>query len=349
MSHESGFGGTPTEVTPPHFNERGQFKELHYFRNPVSSTANHPRVHPDRFRNTFDLHGLKVYEHTTSIEPGETIENIKNVLDEDVVLAVSSGDGGSGELLARIIDAKILQPDLQNLDPPVLLVPAGNKNDLASTVHNKKSFNNPELALIRGTSRSVSPLEVTRYSQSENRTHYSRDFAYTTFGISGDTSAQVSSPHYRSQRMLDVPGGRFLAERWQATRSYLRAEQFEINANPGTYQEETYDAFELMFANGPNMAGTLHPDVSLFEAKARIIEVRNRLMGFATLGALSCGRPVGELHSRQDGPKTYDLIVSPDTVIWGQGNGEAYPLVEGRHRLTMRISQMSVSLLTTVV
>jgi hypothetical protein len=129
----------------------------------------------------------------------------------------------------------------------------------------------------------------------------------------------------------------------------MHAEPFTVTAAPGTDQEESYQAFELMFANGPNMAGTLHPDVSLFESRARVIEVHNRLIGFTTLAALSAGRPVGELLDRENSPRIYDLNVSPDTTIRGQANGEAYKLHEGRHRLTVEISRMAVSLLTTAV
>jgi diacylglycerol kinase family enzyme len=335
--------------TQPHFNEQGQFSELHYFRNPASSNASIPKANPDRFRDTYDQHGLRVYEHETAIDPEEMLEKLARVLDEDVVIAVSSGDGGAGTVAAQLLEAKQKYPDLRHLNPPVLFVPTGNKNDLARTVHSKESYEYPELALLRGIARSVSPLEVSRRSEEENYTYDSLDFAYTTFGISGDTSAAVNTHEYRNQRLLRSSGGRFIAERRAAIQAYMHAEPFTVTAAPGTDQEESYQAFELMFANGPNMAGTLHPDVSLFESRARVIEVHNRLIGFTTLAALSAGRPVGELLDRENSPRIYDLNVSPDTTIRGQANGEAYKLHEGRHRLTVEISRMAVSLLTTAV
>ena len=330
---------------PPFVVEEHTRMEL--FQNPMGSGAGGLEADRQKLQTVTDPRGIELVVHDTNIEHAKNVEALDTHVTGTSILAIRAGDGGLSHMLDAIITVKEQRKREQSgvFDPPVLVIPGGHKNDLAHQLLNLEAYTDIELALLESVIRELYPTNLTiqRVDKNNNPTEepvLRRAFAYGTIGPSSATAAGVNTEKYRNQKLLELPGGRFLAERWLALTTYCKSKPFGVEVNG----DETR-AIEWMVANGNLIAGSFHTSADPLLPEARIIQARSRLTGLWTLFAMGVNMEIGD-KLEADQALTYIIDIPNGRTMHVQIDGEEYP-ISGRNMITAGVGQTTVSVLTT--
>ncbi len=286
------------------------------WRNP-GSTNNHRTT-----RIIEDLRQAKLFKDILVIETEhrQHARNQKRLLDtlEKVQgkawVAIAGGDGTIG----AVINA--LQSDTTTHMPPLLPLPAGNSNDIATMLHRTRSITPARLK--RSRQLPVYPLECT-LTDSAGKTDTRYAMAYVSFGITAHTAQTINAPSHRGQHTARTSHriNRRLHEIHRFANVLQRATPFTIKESG-----ESRVLFERIITNGQRMAKYFRWPVSLTDAVFHDIIV-NQLGPARTLKdiiMMTRGKIGGER-------KTGDSVISFTciTPVLAQLDGETLEIKAG--------------------
>ncbi len=306
------------------------YDQLDIFRNPYGSRADVDLEPLDALKATAAAYECDTFEHHTSQHLQENINALQEHVTAGSLVVVRAGDGGVSGMLSAMRAAQ--------LENPVLVMPGGNKNDIATALQTPELLEHPEGALLCPVC-TVRPIVVSFGPEGEEPITLDA-YGYASVGISGLVAARVNDPNYRQSRLHHLPGGRWLAEGWLAARTFVQAKPFTITGSDG----ESQPTLDLILANGNQMAGNLHPAANLLEPGLRLIHARRKLGALATIGNMMLGRPTGEA---VDADERRELILNIPTgrETYLQVDGEQHRLV-GRVVLSFQVAPTGVNVLS---
>lgn len=279
-------------------------------------------------------HGLEVHKLATSRDPAENAANLRE-LPASSLIGIWSGDGGTSKVLRAAHDLQ--------LSNPILIMPGGTKNDLALQTASRKSFTDPTNLLRQAHLGPLVPVELTiQPTGSSEPVQLHKVFAYASQGISGDVAHTVNTPEYRAGATQHSKAATYLTERRIAAQAFMHAKPFTTSSERGTRR-----SIDLIVANGSRMAGgSIKPAADLFLPEARLITVRNRLVGVGVLCAMGIGgspsRLVGEPFDIGT-PQTID--VSNEQPLYFQVDGDEFSLA-GTATLHFQVATRGLNVVT---
>jgi diacylglycerol kinase family enzyme len=325
------YPSTPDVVGPlEHAYPLTGYDRLVILRNPNSSRAHSHLGDLQALEEAAGQYGLNVETYDTSPHFGGNTATLQRAVSASTIIGVRTGDGGLGEVLG---DARAI--GLQN---PVLAMPGGRKNDIATSLGADQLLRDPSATLQHAHIREVRPIVVSFGAEGEEPTV--RDaYGYASIGISSLVAARMNDPNYRRSRLLHVPGGRYVMERLITARTFMGAQPVSVEYPDGA----TEPALDIIAANGNLMAGSLHPRADLLEHNFRLITARRKLGALAVLGGMMLGAPVGETVEAGE-RRSLTLTVPEDLETYLQVDGEHHRL-RGRVVVSLTMAATGVNLL----
>jgi len=250
---------------------------------------------------------------------------------------VFSGDGVVGEVASASI--------MYNLD--LILVPtfAGNKNDLANTVHDENIVDNIPYLIKHARVEEIFPLEVffDVPEVSKDKVKFeSKMFALQYFGtgISGKAAEETG---HRSGKTIEAlrrtDKGKLIFDALAVVGGIIQAKNIGVDIEG----KKTTRRSEILFINGETMAGFINTPVKITDKNVVHLEARNKLSTSFKLGRAILERTIGS--SRViEGDLNYSYRVLEDT--WVHIDGQAY-FVPRKTQITVTRSTQSVKVLVT--
>lgn len=258
----------------------------------------------------------------------ETLEDLDKKSEAGDIVVIRGGDGAAGTLLSALT---VLDRNL-----PVLVIPRGNANDLAHMLYHGDFYDNPGAILDQQTVEALHPLAITATQEDETTTTLA--WTYFTLGSSALAAYYYNQPEYRQSRWHKVPGdvGTYIKERLTAVHAYFANPRFYLETPEGDRKRLQ----DRIIALGARMAKDFKLNADLFEADNRLIDVRNKFTGFATLQGLLGGKELGALFDNE-----LRFSVEGQPTVYSQIGGE-HQLFEGIVNFIVRPADESVPVFT---
>lgn len=322
--------GAPAPVYPT-LDAYGDYTDLAVVHNPASKRSGEVDDVLHALAAARSVHGLEVHKLATSLDLAENTAMLQE-LPASTIIGIWSGDGGT---------SKVLGPahDLQ-LPNPIVILPGGTKNDLALQAAPPELLAEPATLLRQANVGSVAPVEISIWPGDLSKPVEShKAFAYASHGVSGAVAHTVNTPEYRQRAVRRGQAATYLAERGIATRAFLGAEPFYANKRR---------SIDLIVANGSRMAGgSMKPAADLFRPEARLITVRNRLVGAGVLGALCVGgRPSRWVGDTFDITTPQTIDISNERPMYFQVDGDEFRL-DGTATLHFQVAAYGLNIVTS--
>lgn len=194
-------------------------------------------------------------------------EDLDDQFDQHVVshsdIIISGGDGTARWMLEKLRKRKDLE------DVRIVLVGAGNKNDLATMLNGEEHAADPEYVLDNGHYFDLYPIEGTFDKGGKNERKVTA-FYVLSIGASAVISYLVDTPHYRERHKHHTKRQRKMAEYLQSAKGIATAKPFRmtgLHAAPvtGWWQNRRNRTADVILAGGDRVAGgeirmPAHPD-----------------------------------------------------------------------------------------
>jgi len=308
------------------------YEQLVIFRNPNSRRANEGLEPLHKLQAAGASYGLEIATHDTSPHSAENIAALQTHVTPGSLIVVRAGDGGLSAMLGAVRAAK--------LENSVLVLPGGNKNDIATSLNIAALLKDPDDALLRAHPQAVKPIEVS-FGPEDGELTVMDSYDNTSAGrISSHIAAAVNDPRYRNSAFLRVPGGRYLLERLVTARTFAGARPLDVEHPDGVVRP----TLDIIAANASRMAGSLRPRADLLEQNFRLITVQRRLGALAVAGGMMLGAPVGET-VEADERRSFVLDIPEDQPASIQVDGEEHSLPVGRVTVNFALANTGVNLL----
>ncbi|HET7302387.1 MAG TPA: diacylglycerol kinase family protein [Candidatus Saccharimonadales bacterium] len=249
----------------------------------------------------------------------------------DCWLLVSGGDGTVGSVI------NILKKSSLTKTPPILPLPAGNSNDIATMLHGKRMLTVKRLANAR--KQPVHIMECNLQAPG-HKAHVQYAAAYISFGITAQTAKSINLPaHRNSQTDQQGEASRRIKEVRRFSNVLSQAKPFHI-----TEDNQERILYERILVNGRRMAKYFRLPAELSEAAFRDIAISDYspLSNLKHLSMLA----TKQLHGivRQRGETVQFTCNEP---IMSQFDGETLA-IQKETTLTIRVDESPLTFISLV-
>lgn len=238
---------------------------------------------------------------------------------DDCWLLLSGGDGTVGSIINFLKESNLAKI------PPIMPLPGGNSNDIATMLHGKRILTVPRLQAAR--KQNVHIMHCVLEPQ-EGKPVQRYAAAYISFGITAQTAQVINLPAHRTvQTDQPTEAARRLTEVRRFSDVLSRAKPFRI-----TEAGEERLLYERILVNGRRMAKYFRLPAELSEAAFRDIAISayGPLSNLKHLSMLATKQMHGEIRQRGE-----IVTFTCSEPIMSQFDGETLAIKKGT---TIRIS-----------
>lgn len=266
----------------------------------------------------------------------ENVDHLGKSIPRGALAFIFSGDGVVNEVAAASI--------LHDLDLTLVPTFAGNRNDLANTVHSADAIVDMNYFQENAVVEDIYPLKLTFEvpEECEEMTQLSQVmYALQYFGT-GASGKAADNNNNRNTKLAEKLRQRDwslkLFDAYSVIDGIFKARSFGVDIDGLKTTRRT----EMLFINGESMAGVIRTPVKITDKKTVFVEARNRASTYLKFGKF--------VYSGIDQSKIIDSDIDYSYRVlestWAHIDGQAF-FVPGKTRITVKRSPVSIKVLVT--
>lgn len=300
-----------------------EYERLGIIVNPKSRRARGTQRYIEKLKTDRFGNALYVME-TPSACVDDTIDMLGNNVRKGDVIGIAGGDGTLNLVVEALLKRR--QATQRQQRPPrilpryitnsvVLPLWRGSMNDGANSLNPQRWKNKPDKILAQGHKVRIRPLKFQFQEPAQERIPTRLSVLYGSLGITARTAQGINLR--RDEALTDNALHNWVADRMLAYRCIRQSKPFAVLGD-----EIDGEYTELLFSNGPRMAGTFRPSVHIDVPEWRLTALRSNDLPalLPTMGRLMCGRPVGE--PRGEGTENDTVSFMTQTEVLAEFDGD---------------------------